>query len=84
MLATNKVSVVEGGGKLIEKSIELKTEKLLKSQKLSKFQKSAKSRKKLTKSGNSLNFNIKKNGPSFLNSKVKAVFNCCKRVKHVY
>ena len=36
VLAANKIDIVEGGGKLIEKSVELKTRKLLKGQKLSK------------------------------------------------
>ena len=42
MLALNKINIVENGGKLIEKSIELKTRKSSKSQKLFKFQKLAK------------------------------------------
>ena len=40
MLAAKEVSIIEGGGKLIEKSMELKTGKLSKSQKLSKSKKS--------------------------------------------
>ena len=35
-LAANKVNGIEGGDKLIEKFVELKTEKLLKSEKLLK------------------------------------------------
>ena len=87
MLVANKVGGVEGDDKLIEKygklsktrklSKGLKSSKLrnLKSEKLSKFQKSAKLKRKLSKSGNSPIFDAKKNRPSFLTPKVRAVFN---------
>ena len=81
VLAVNKIGGVEGIDELIEKSRKLsKTEKLsksrnLKGKKLSKFQKLARSEKKLLKSGNLPNFNIKKTEPSFLTLKARAAFN---------
>ena len=75
MLITNKVGVIKGNGELIQKSMELKTEKLLKSQKLSKSQKSAKLEKKLSKSENLLNFDPKKNKPNILTPKARIAFN---------
>ena len=65
MLVANKVSGVKGGDKLIKKC-----------GKSSKFQKLAKSGKKLSKSGNSSNFDTKKNGPSFLTPNTRMAFNC--------
>ena len=52
-----------------------KSQKLLKTGKLSKSQKSAKLGKKLSKSRNLLNFDAKKNGPSFLTLDAKTVLN---------
>ena len=81
IFANNKVGDIKSGNKLIEKYKKLsKTEKLsksrnLKSKKLFKSQKSAKLEIKLLKSENLLKFNIKKNGPSFLNPKTKMAFN---------
>ena len=46
-----------------------------KSKKLFESQKSAKSRKKSSKSGNLLNYDTKKNGPSFLTSDARTAFN---------
>ena len=87
VFAANEVDIIQGGGKKIKKSVELKTRKLSKNLKLSKsrnlkgeklftFQKSARSGKKLLKSGNSSNFNAKKNEPSFLTPNARAAFNC--------
>ena len=70
VLAVNEVGSVENGDKLIEIC-----GKLSKTRKLSKSQKSAKSRKKLSKSENLPNFYTKKDGPSFLTSDAKMVFN---------
>ena len=81
ILATNEFGSIESGDKLIRIYRKLsKTRKLLKSgnlkcKKLSKSQKLAKLGKKLSKSGNSPNFNIKKNRPSFLIPDTKMVFN---------
>ena len=88
MLATNKVGTIKNSNKLIQKCRKLsKTRKLLKSlklsksinlkgEKLSKSYNLAKSKKKLSKSENSPNFNIKENGLSFLTLNVKIAFNC--------
>ena len=77
MLTTNKVNIIKDTNKLMRKYRKLlKIEKLskslklfklrnLKDEKLFKSQKSAKLRKKLLKSGNSSNFNAKKDEPSF-------------------
>ena len=54
---------------IVKKSRKLQSKKLFKSQKL------AKSEKKLSKSGNFLNFDTKKNRSSFLTSKAKMTFN---------
>ena len=70
VLAANEVDGVKSSDKLI-----VKYEKLLKTEKLSKSQKSAKSRKKLSKSGNLPNFDVKKNGPSFLTPNARTAFN---------
>ena len=75
VVTANKDDIIKGGGKLIEKSIELTIGKLLKSQKLSKSQKSAKLRKKSSKIENISNFDAKKNEQSFLTPKAKAIFN---------
>ena len=87
VLATNKVNGVEGGDKLIEKYGKLsKIEKLSKSRKLSKLEKSksekmsksqnlARSRKKLSKSVNSTNFNATEDGPKFLTLDARIAFN---------
>ena len=75
MFVATQISVVKSGNKSIEKFIKLKTRKLSKNQKLSKSQKLAKSEKKLSKSENLPNFDIKKNGPSFLTLYAKTIFN---------
>ena len=75
MLAISEVSVIKGSNKSIKESIKLKIRKLSKSQKLSKFWISTKLGKKLLKSGNSSNFNIKKNGSSFSTFDAKTAFN---------
>ena len=54
----------------------VKKSKKLNSQNLSKSQKLTKSRKKSSKSENSPNFDVKKNGPSLLTPKAKTAFNC--------
>ena len=77
MLAANKVDGVEGGDKSIEKYGKLlKTGKLSKSRKLSKSWNLAKSGKKLSKSGNSTNFNATEDGPKFLTPDARTSFNC--------
>ena len=70
MLAANEVGSIEGGDKLIEKY-----EKLSKTRKLSKSQILTKSGKKLSKSGNLPNFDIKKNRPNFLTPNISTAFN---------
>ena len=87
VLAANKVDGIEDSDESIEKCGKLsKTGKLSKSQKLSKsrkskgektskFQNLAKSRKKLSKSGNSTNFDTIEDGPKFLTSNARAAFN---------
>ena len=69
VLTINKVGGIESGDELIEKSIKLKTRKLLKSQKLFKSEKSkseklAKS-KKPSKCENSHKFAVKKTRSGF-------------------
>ena len=88
MLAANEVDGIEGGDESIEKCGKLsKTGKLSKSQKLSKSEKSkskktsksqnlAKLGKKLSKSGNSTNFNATEDEPKFLIPDAKTAFNC--------
>ena len=87
MLTANEVDGVEGDDKLIKKCGKLsKTGKLSKSQKLSKLGKSksekmfkswnlAKSGKKLSKSGNSTNFNATEDGPKFITPDARTAFN---------
>ena len=81
MFTANEVGDIKGVKELIEKSGKLsKTGKLSKSgnsksEKLSEFQNMAKSGKKLSKSRISPNFNAKKIGLSFLNSKARTTFN---------
>ena len=87
VLAADEVDGVEGGDESIEKYEKLsKTGKLSKSQKLSKSRKSkskktskswnlAKSRKKLSKSGNSTNFDATEDGPKFLTPDARTAFN---------
>ena len=70
VLAANKVDSMEGDDESIKKC-----QKLSKTRKLSKSQNLAKSGKNLSKCGNLPNFDIKKNGPSFLTSDAKTVFN---------
>ena len=70
MFAVNEVDGIEDGDKLIEKY-----GKLSKTRKLSKSQKSANSGKKLSKSENLPNFDVKKNGPSFLIFDARTTFN---------
>ena len=70
LFAANEIGEVEGSDELMEKC-----EKLSKIGKLSKFQKLAKLKKKLSKSGNSPNFNAKKNEPSFLTPNAEMTFN---------
>ena len=67
--AADKVGGIENGDDLIKKC-----EKLFKTRKLSKSQKLAKSKKKLSKSGNLLNFDTKKNKPSFLTPDARIAF----------
>ena len=67
-VATNEVGGDKSSGRL--KSVESKTGKLSKSWKL------AKSGKKLSRSGNLLNFSAKKTGPSLLSPDAKTIFNC--------
>ena len=87
VLAADEVDGVEGGDESIEKCGKLsKTGKLSKSQKLSKSGKSksektskswnlAKSGKKLSKSGNSTNFDATKDRPKFLTLDARTAFN---------
>ena len=75
LIIINEYDIVESDGESIEKSVKLKTRKLLKEKKLSKSQKLAKSGKKLSKSENSPNFDVKKNGLSFLISRARVNFN---------
>ena len=87
VLTANEVDGVEGGDKSIEKCGKLlKTGKSSKSQKLfksgksksektSKSRNSAKSGKKLSKSGNSTNFDATKDGPKFLTPDARTAFN---------
>ena len=70
MPAANEASNVKDDDELIEKY-----RKLSKTRKLSKSQKSAKSGKKLSKSRNLPNFDVKKNGPSFLTLNIRIAFN---------
>ena len=75
MLVANEVGDIEGGDESIEKCGKLsKIGKTSKIQKFTKSQKSAKS-KKLSKRANSLNFDSKDSGPSFLTPKARAAFN---------
>ena len=88
MLAANEVYGIEGGDESIKKCGKLsKTRKLSKSPKLSKSRKSKsektskswnspKSGKKLSKSGNSTNFDATEDGPKFLTSDARTAFNC--------
>ena len=88
MLADNGFDIIKSNNKSVEKYKKFsKTRKLLKglklfksgnlkSKKSSKCQKLAKSKKKLSKNGNLLNFNAKKNVLSFLTLETRAVFNC--------
>ena len=70
MLAANEVGSIKSSDESIEKYRKLsKTGKLFKSQKLAKL------RKKLSKNENLLNFNAKKNGPSFLTPDARMTFN---------
>ena len=63
--------ISDGGSvKITKKSEKSKDQNLFKSQILAKLG------KKLLKSGNSPNFDAKKNKPSFLTHKTKATFNC--------
>ena len=66
---------MEGNNKLIQRYGKLSKSRNLKNKKLSKFQKLAKLEKKSSKSENSPKFNTKKNGSSFLISKVRTAFN---------
>ena len=65
----DKISIDSNNIKYTKKSRKSKTQKLSKSQKLSKL------RKKSLKSGNSINFGIKKIGPSFLIPNARKIFN---------
>ena len=70
IFAADKVGNIKSGDELIKKCGKLsKTEKLFKSQK------SAKLGKKLLKSRNLPNFNVKKNKPSFLTLNTRTTFN---------
>ena len=87
MLAANEIDGIEGGDKSIEKYGKLlKIKKLSKSRKLSKLKKSkskktsksqnlAKSEKKLSKNGNSTNFNTTKDRLKFLTPNARIAFN---------
>ena len=74
-----KLVALRGDDKSIKKSVGLKTRKLkglkLSKSGISKSKKLAQS-KKLSKSENSLNFDAKKIGPSFLIPEAKVIFNC--------
>ena len=70
------ISIDSDGMEHAKKSEKLKTQNLLKSQKLFKSQKSAKTRKKLSKRGNSTNFDAKKTKLNFLIPKARMTFNC--------
>ena len=77
----DKFDVGSGGKEIAKKSGKLKSQNLsklknLKGEKLSKSQKSAKLRKKVSKSGNSLNFGAIKARPKFLTSDTRITFNC--------
>ena len=86
VLAANEVHGVEDDDELIETCGKLsKTKKSSKSQKLSKSRKSksektskswnlAKLRKKLSKSGNSTNFDATEDGPKFLTPDARTAF----------
>ena len=77
LLTANEVSGVDSNDESIEKYEKLlKTGKTSKSYKLAKSQKLAKFGKKLSKSGNSPNFDAKDNGSSFPTPKAWASFNC--------
>ena len=70
VLAINKVDDIEGGNKSIQKCKKLsKTTKLFKSRKL------ANSKKKLLKSGNLSNFDVKMNALSNLTPNARTTFN---------
>ena len=81
VLTTDEVEGIESGDELIEKCEKLsKTWKLSKSgksksEKTSKSENLAKSGKKLSKSGNSTNFDATEDGPKFLTSDAKTAFN---------
>ena len=70
VLVANKIGSIEGNHKFIKKC-----RKLLKTGKLFKSWKSAKSKKKLSKSENLSNFDVKKNGPSFITLNTRIAFN---------
>ena len=65
IFAANEIGGIKGDNKLIEKY-----------EKLSKSWKLTKSERKLLKSGNLFNFDIKKNGSSFLIPNTRMAFNC--------
>ena len=60
----------------LSKSRKLSKSEELKSKKTSKSQNLAKSGKKLSKIGNSINFNAMEDGPKFLTLDAKTAFNC--------
>ena len=79
IFATNEICVIKDDDKLIEKSVKLKTEKLLKSLKLSKSKKSKSEKlaqsKKPSKSGNLSKFATKKGKPGRLIFNIMTAFN---------
>ena len=94
VLAANEVDSIESGDKSIKKCGKLsKTGKSSKFQKLSKLGKSksektskswnsAKSGKKLSKSGNSTNFDATKNRPKFVTSDARIAFTEAPILRH--
>ena len=72
-----KFGVGNAGKELAKKSRKSKSQNLAKSQKSSKSEKSkGKNSKKLSKIGNSSNFNAIEARPSFLTPEVRETFNC--------
>ena len=72
----DRFGVSENGVEYAKKSGKLFKSGKSKSEKTSKSRNSAKSGKKLSKSGNSTNFDITEDGPKFLTPNARTTLNC--------
>ena len=72
----NRFSVSKNGIKHVRKSEKLSKSEKSKCKKMFKSRNLAKSRKKLSKSENSTNFNSIRDGPKFLTPDASIAFNC--------